>query len=240
MPTKDATDETPLLGIGDEAPDFELRDEEGNLHKLSSFRGRRVMLSFFRYASCPVCLYNVDRLKQQAALLQKAEIVTLCIFRSAPTMMQRAADGTNEDTHTLSDLKGSVYKKFQVKPSLRVRSIYPYMSAIFGKYSPYVDLKMMLKDIKDKGRLKQFNDIKGKGGDEAMLQLPADFLIDENGIIVDVFRSETPQDHMEFERIEAFIPKGKRCKCRQKDCISPTCRETYAQIRKDAESMTWH
>ena len=53
MPTKGATDEKLLLGIGigDEAPDFELRDEEGNLHKLSSFRGRRVMLSFFRYAS---------------------------------------------------------------------------------------------------------------------------------------------------------------------------------------------
>ena len=51
MPTKDATDEKLLLDIGDEAPDFELRDEEGNLHKLSSFRGRRVILSFFRYAA---------------------------------------------------------------------------------------------------------------------------------------------------------------------------------------------
>jgi len=218
MPTKDATDEKLLLDIGDEAPDFELQDEEGNLHKLSSFRGRRVMLSFFRYASCPVCLYNVDRLKQQAALLQKAEIVTLCIFRSAPTMMQRAADGTNEDTHTLSDLKGSVYKKFQVKP--RVKG-FIYAMTVMPKI------------------LKKFKDIKGKGRDEALLQLPADFLIDENGIIVDVFRSETPQDHMEFERIEAFIPKGKRCKCKQKDCISPTCRETYAQIRKDAEAMLY-
>ncbi len=40
-----------LVDIGDEAPDFELQDEEGGLHKLSSFRGRRVILSFFRYAS---------------------------------------------------------------------------------------------------------------------------------------------------------------------------------------------
>jgi len=134
-------------------------------------------------------------------------------------MMQRAADGTNEDTHTLSDVKGSVYKKFQVKP--RVKG-FIYAMTVMPKI------------------LKKFKDIKGKGRDEALLQLPADFLIDENGIIVDVFRSETPQDHMEFERIEAFIPKGKRCKCKQKDCISPACRETYAQIRKDAESMTWH
>mmetsp|Transcript_20429 Transcript_20429/g.31128 ORF Transcript_20429/g.31128 Transcript_20429/m.31128 type:complete len:136 (+) Transcript_20429:451-858(+) len=133
-------------------------------------------------------------------------------------MMQRAADGTNEDTHTLSDVKGSVYKKFQVKP--RVKGFIYAMSVM-----PKI--------------LKKFKDIKGKGRDEALLQLPADFLIDENGIIVDVFRSETPQDHMEFERIEAFIPKEKRCSCNKKDCISPACRETYAQIRKDAEAMLY-
>lgn len=43
--------EPKLLDIGDEAPDFILQDEEGNSYKLSSFRGRRVILSFFRYAS---------------------------------------------------------------------------------------------------------------------------------------------------------------------------------------------
>ncbi len=47
----DADDKTRLVDIGDVAPDFELQDEEGGVHKLSSFRGRRVILSFFRYAS---------------------------------------------------------------------------------------------------------------------------------------------------------------------------------------------
>ena len=50
MSTKESM-EAKLLDVGDDAPDFELRDEDGNLHKLSSFRGRRVILSFFRYAS---------------------------------------------------------------------------------------------------------------------------------------------------------------------------------------------
>jgi len=40
----------PLLDIGDMAPDFELVDHEGTKYKLSDFRGRRVLLSFFRYA----------------------------------------------------------------------------------------------------------------------------------------------------------------------------------------------
>jgi len=43
-------EEPPLLDIGDLAPDFELVDHEGTNYKLSDFRGRRVLLSFFRYA----------------------------------------------------------------------------------------------------------------------------------------------------------------------------------------------
>jgi len=41
----------PLLGVGDKAPDFELVGADGQKHRLSSFRGRRVLLSFFRYAA---------------------------------------------------------------------------------------------------------------------------------------------------------------------------------------------
>lgn len=174
----------------------------------------------------------MDRLKQQAALLKKAEIVTLCIFRSTPAMLKRVADGTSDDTHALSDRKGSVYNKFQVKPNFKAvikADIAP--SEIFGKngkFKAYINYGRIFKDTS--GALTP-------DGAKAQFQLPADFLIDENGIIVDLFRSKTPQDHMEFERIEAFIPKNKRCKCTKKDCISPNCRENYEQIRKDAESM---
>ena len=48
---KDEGEDEVLLGVGDTAPDFELFDHEGTRHKLSDFRGKRVLLSFFRYAS---------------------------------------------------------------------------------------------------------------------------------------------------------------------------------------------
>lgn len=143
-------------------------------------------------------------------------------------MLKRASTGTNDDTHILSDAKGSVYPKFQVKPSsiragIANFSLLPKILKKNGKYYSYLDTKAALRD--------------NKGGIKAKLQLPADFLIDERGIIADVFRSKKPEDYMGFERIEAFIPKEKRCQCNKKDCISPTCRENYERIRKDAESM---
>ncbi len=46
----------PLLQVGDEAPDFELRDQHGQQVRLSSFRGRRaVVLMFYPYAFSRVC-----------------------------------------------------------------------------------------------------------------------------------------------------------------------------------------
>jgi peroxiredoxin len=163
-------------------------------------------------------------------LLKKADIVTLCIFRSTPAMMKRVVDGTSEDTHTLSDRKGSVYNKFQVKRTFKAvitgtMEVAPSTVKKSGKYKAYINYGRIMKDTK------------GVDGARAALQLPADFLIDENGIIVDLLRATKPQDYMEFERIEAFIPKDKRCRCNKKDCVSPTCRKTYEQIKKDAESM---
>ena len=60
---------------------------------------------------------------------------------------------------------------------------------------------------------------------------PADFLIDENGIVVDIFQAYevSEQSHMPFDRIEAFIPPNKRCNCGKKDCISPSCRELFKE-----------
>lgn len=44
------------LGIGDEAPDFELRTHRGGTVRLSDFRGRRnVLLAFHPLAFTPVC-----------------------------------------------------------------------------------------------------------------------------------------------------------------------------------------
>lgn len=63
------------------------------------------------------------------------------------------------------------------------------------------------------------SDTNGMMNVNKMRQLPADFLINEDGVIVDLFRAKQMSDHMPFERVEAIIPEEKRCKCNKKDCI---------------------
>ena len=44
-----------MVEIGQEAPDFNLTDQEGNSRKLSDFRGKNVILAFYPFDFSPVC-----------------------------------------------------------------------------------------------------------------------------------------------------------------------------------------
>ena len=44
------------MGLGDEAPDFELRSHRGGTVRLSDFRGKQnVVIAFHPFAVTPVC-----------------------------------------------------------------------------------------------------------------------------------------------------------------------------------------
>ena len=42
-----------VLKVGDAAPDFSLKDQDGNIQKLSDYRGKRVVVYFFPKAGTP-------------------------------------------------------------------------------------------------------------------------------------------------------------------------------------------
>ena len=93
------------VGMGMMAPNFELEWHMFMKHSLSSYKGRRILLSFFRYEvlvwklciqdyticdtnSPPSVLrrfagwpYDVDNMKKMYAMMRKAGILVICIFR---------------------------------------------------------------------------------------------------------------------------------------------------------------
>lgn len=152
-------------------------------------------------------------MKDQYKMLRRADIVTLCVFRSTPQNIAKYADGVRDGSLiTLSDEKGSVYHSFMVGKSTRgFLHDAAKMVRNLPKYKKHVHVGGMIKDVKK------------------VRQLPADFFIDENGVVVDVVRGGL----LTFERMEAFIPQDRRCKCYKKDCISPLCREKYEQILRE-------
>ncbi len=53
-----------MIAVGERAPDFVLKDQDGKDFKLSSFKGKRVLLSFRPLAWTPVCTDQMSGLEQ--------------------------------------------------------------------------------------------------------------------------------------------------------------------------------
>ena len=51
-----------LLQLGDVAPNFQLQASDGSTMQLSDFRGKKVMVCFYRHPFCPICAYTVNNL----------------------------------------------------------------------------------------------------------------------------------------------------------------------------------
>ncbi len=111
--------------VGEKAPDFELVDTNGKLHKLSSFAGKTVVLEWFN-KGCPYVQKHYDSQNMQA--LQKkytdAGVIWLTVISSAPGKQgheegaeanKTRADWKISSTATLLDPKGEVGKIYAAK-----------------------------------------------------------------------------------------------------------------------------
>jgi peroxiredoxin len=69
------------IEIGQEAPDFELPDTDMNTHKLSDYRGKRLILAFFPAAESPVCTLEMCKFRDSLAVLKEsgAEIIGISV-----------------------------------------------------------------------------------------------------------------------------------------------------------------
>jgi len=114
----------------------------------------------------------------------------------------------------LGDKKGKVYNTYHVKRS--------FGAVMRGSLKTIRSGGM--KEIKRAGVPVAAHKLKPEGKLDV---IPADFLIDENGIIVDIYQAKCVghNEFMPWERIEAFIPPGSKCKCNTPDCLSPSCRD---------------
>ena len=74
---------TDRLKPGKPAPPFEAWDISGTQPiNLQRYRGRYVLLSFYRYASCPLCNLRVHELMQRHADWQARGLDMLAVFQS--------------------------------------------------------------------------------------------------------------------------------------------------------------
>ena len=68
-----------LLPIGISAPDFEVKDQDGVLRRLSDFKGKKVVLYFYPQDNTPTCTKEACNLRDNHAELLKNGFIVLGI-----------------------------------------------------------------------------------------------------------------------------------------------------------------
>jgi mycoredoxin-dependent peroxiredoxin len=101
--------------IGSEAPDFMLRDENGDEVTLSSLRGRNVVLVFYPLAFSPTCTRELHDISEAADKYQAAGADVFGISVDSPYVLKAFKRDEDLEARLLSDFhpKGAVAKQYE-------------------------------------------------------------------------------------------------------------------------------
>lgn len=169
------------LKKGQRAVNFKVKDIFGNEISLADYKGKILLLSFYRYASCPLCNLRVNQLIQHEPIFKKSGMEMLAIFQSPQESIIKYVGKQDAPFPIIADPQRELYKLYGVETSIRGT------------------LRALFKPSKFKEALnKGFKPGKSEG---AMTLIPADFIIDANLNISKVYYGKDIGDHMPIETI---------------------------------------
>jgi len=166
---------------------IELPSIDGTEFSSKNLQGKRYMLSFFRFASCPFCNLRVHELVQKFNEFGD-NFTIIAIFDSPLVNLQKHAGKHKAPFQILADEKNIYYKKYAIE-----RSHWGMLKGMIGRMPRLL-----------KGMFKGYIPWPMKG---SLLTMPADFLVDERGIIQTAYYGKDEGDHLPLELIKNFSLK---------------------------------
>ncbi|CRZ13363.1 redoxin domain-containing protein [Mycolicibacterium neworleansense] len=94
---------TPRLEVGDTAPAFSLPDADGNVVKLSDYKGRKVIVYFYPAASTPGCTKQACDFRDSLTELNDAGLDVIGISPDKPEKLAKFRDKEGLTFPLLSD-----------------------------------------------------------------------------------------------------------------------------------------
>ena len=173
------------LQPGTEAPDFTAEVWSGETVRLAEHRGRPVWLAFFRYASCPLCNLRVHDINERFADLESRGLVVLAVFQSPPSSVTEYVGRQAPPFPIICDPEESLYTLYGLENSV-------------GAFANPANLWNFAKTAR-KGLLK-LGRMEG-----TKTRIPADFLINADGVIQTAFYGRKIADHIPFDLVDAFL-----------------------------------
>ncbi len=103
-----------MAEIGEQAPDFELLNQDGKTVKLSDFRGKKVILFAYPKADTPGCTIQACGFRDNFPNVETANAVVLGISPDTPEELHAWKDKINLPYDLLADPERSVLESWGV------------------------------------------------------------------------------------------------------------------------------
>jgi thioredoxin-dependent peroxiredoxin len=100
------------IEVGQKAPDFESKDQDGNPIKLSDFKGKKVVLYFYPKDNTPGCTAQACDLRDNYEALQKAGYVVLGISSDSGKSHKKFIEKHELPFPLIADEDKSVHEKY--------------------------------------------------------------------------------------------------------------------------------
>jgi peroxiredoxin len=149
--------------------------------------GRRTLLCFFRDAACPFCNFRIYELTEHYAALSALGLDIVAVFTSTPDDVRRFVARQRRPFRVVADPTSRAHAIYRIE-----RSFWRKLKGIFTR------VPTLIKGLR----------IVGLAGLNTTNIMPADFLIDEHGNVVEAYYGGDAGDHLAFERIELFLARG--------------------------------
>jgi peroxiredoxin Q/BCP len=100
------------LKPGDQAPDFQGKDQDGNVIKLSDLKGKKVVLYFYPKDNTPGCTAQACNLRDNYEALQKQGYVVLGVSQDSEKSHQKFIEKQNLPFSLLADTDHSIHQLY--------------------------------------------------------------------------------------------------------------------------------
>lgn len=176
------------LQSGQTAPAISLPNIDGSALDTRALAGRAYMLSFYRFAGCPFCNLRMHRLVSSYAEFG-GNLELVAVFDSSLENLQRHVAKHEAPFPVLADESNQSYKAYRVE-----RSLAGVMRGMIFRFPTLIKSMLM-------GNLP--TTIRG-----SMTTMPADFLIDGDGVIVKAYYGKDEGDHFPISEVVAFAMRS--------------------------------
>lgn len=155
-----------ILYEGKFAPEFQVKDIDGNSHNIAQYKGKKILLSFYRNAGCPICNYRFHELEDSSQYFKEQNIILLSVYESTIENLKLLKDTNQFYQKLVADPEGILYAQYAVEEN-RGKISRGFLHGAQQKSTK--GKKMFATKIKQDGKPNR---------------IAADFLIDENGNIL--------------------------------------------------------